>query len=211
MTNEFKDYYKTVHEHANDMVNEIYDDLVSEMEDYSTLTLNTFLSWKESFLSEYNNYMNISLREAVEILEQSNRLCNDSAMYVGAGDCREQVQAMAYWTYRNDLMAEFRIALKERLENELPSYEKDVEELEGMIEELETQIENKEEEIEQLEEEKDIALEEEKPKTVKVIEDSILRIEKEIEDLKTQKEKAEEDLEKPQNLFENTESIIGEF
>jgi DNA repair exonuclease SbcCD ATPase subunit len=212
MFNKFENYYSVVQEHANDMVNEIYDELVQEMEDsYSGLKLETFLSWKEAFLSEYNNYMTITLREAVDILEKSNRLCNDEAMYIGAGDCREQVQAMAYWTYRNDLMAEFRLALKERLENDLPSYEQDVERFEGMIEEIDEQIDKKENEIEQLEEEKDLALEEEKVKTVKLIEDTIARIEKEIEDLKNQREKLEEDCEKPHNLFNNAESLVGEF
>jgi chromosome segregation ATPase len=211
MINKFEDYYGVVKEHAQDMVNDIYDDLVVEMEDYSGIKLETFLSWKEAYISEYNNYMVINLKEAVEILDKSNRLCNDEAMYLGAGDCREQVKAMAYWTYRNDLMAEFRKALKERLENELPSYEEDVQRFEDMIEEIDEQVDKKENEIEELEEEKDLALDEEKPKTVKAIETTISRLEKEIEDLKNQREKIEEECDKPNNLFTNAESILGEF
>jgi hypothetical protein len=177
MTNDFKDYYKTVQEHAKDLVEEIYDELVDELKDNYGLKLDTFLSWKESTINEYNNYMSISLREAVEIIEQSNRLCNDSAMYVGAGDCREQVQAMAYWTYRNDLLAEFRIALQERLSNEIPVFQEEVDKLEQMIDEIEDKIEEKEDEIEDLEEEKEEALEEENKKRVKDIENSIELIE----------------------------------
>jgi DNA repair exonuclease SbcCD ATPase subunit len=211
MRNDFTDYYKTVHEHANDLVNEIFDDMVEEMKENYGLRLETFLSWKDSTINEYNNYMSISLREAVEILEQSNRLCSDSAMYVGAGDCREQVQVMAYWTYRNDLLAEFRIALQERLSNEIPAYNEEVDRIQQMMDEIEEEIESKESQIEQFEEEKEIAEEEEKSRTVKAIESSIQQIEVEIDKLKQQFEKLEEEYEEPSNLLVNAESMLGEF
>ena len=212
MKNEFEKYYETVQEHAKDMVNEIYDNLLDELKENNYgLKLETFLSWNENFISEYNNGLYITLRESVDVLEQSARLITDEAMYVHAGDCKEQVQAMAYWTYRNDLVAEFRIALKNKLENDLPLFESKMEEILKMIGKVDEEIESKEYWIEQLNEDLEKAKVDELPKTVKAIEYQIEMIEIEIEKFKVQLEKLEQDMEQPANLHSNTEKILEEF
>lgn len=210
MTNEFKDYYAMVQEHAHDMVNEIYDDLLDELKESSYgYKYETWERLNSTFLTEYNNYISISLREAVEVLEQSTRLVTDEAMYVGAGDCKEQVIAMAYWTYRNDLMAEFKLALKSKLQDDIPTFQAKVDKLEKEMEGIETEIENKEAFLEDLEEDKENAESEEMKKTVEEIEKVISLQKVGIESLQFELEKMEHELEQSQNLLENAEAFEG--
>lgn len=212
MTNEFKNYYATVQEHAHDMVNEIYDDLLEELKESSYgYSYQTWERLNEAFLTEYNNYISISLREAVEILEQSTRLITDQAMYVNAGDCKEQVQAMAYWTYRNDLMAEFKLALKSKLQEDIPVFQSKVNQLEDELEELQINIENKQSFLQDLEDDKDKAESEGLKETIKEIEKVMALQNQGIEAYEKQVEKLEEDLEEAQNLLDNAESFEGEL
>jgi chromosome segregation ATPase len=212
MTNEFKNYYSMVQEHAHDMVNEIYDDLLDELKESSYgYKYETWERLNNSFLVEYNNYISITLREAVEVLEQSIRLVTDEAMYVGAGDAKEQVIAMAYWTYRNDLMAEFKLALKSRLQEDIPTFQAKVGKLEEEIEAIETEISNKEFFLLDLEDDKERAESEELKETVKEIEKVISSQKVGIEALKVELEKMEDDLEPPKNLVENAEAFEGEL
>lgn len=212
MKSDFVNYYEKVQEHANDMVDEIYSDLTDDLGEFSHgLSFFSWYNFNESFISEYNNGMYISLRDAVEILEQSRRLCDDEGLYRNAGNCREQVKAMAYYTYRNDLMAEFKLALKNRLEEDIPVYEEQVEKFQEMINSLEEQIEQKEEIKDELIEELEMAREEGKTQTVKSIEKILGTIELEVEQFKVQIQKLEEDMEKPSNLQYNSEKFAGEL
>jgi DNA repair exonuclease SbcCD ATPase subunit len=210
MTNEFKNYYAMVQEHAQDMVNEIYDDLLDELKETSYgYSYDTWERLNNTFLSEYNNYISISLREAVEVLEQSTRLVTDEAMYVGAGDCKDQVIAMAYWTYRNDLMAEFKLALKSRLQEDIPAFQEKSNKLEEEMEALETEIENKESFLEDLEEDKDNAEEEGLKEEIKKIEKLIALQKQGIEALEIELDKIETELEQSQNMLTNAEAFEG--
>lgn len=205
MTNKFINYYNVVHEHASDLVNDLYDDLLDELKDASHgLKLETFLSWKDTEIQEYNNGISISLREAIEIIEQSNRLIDDTGMYINSGDCREQIKAMAYYTYRNDLYAEFVIALKQKLNDDLSQFEAEVEKLEEQIATVNEMIEVKENDITDLE----LQLEEATDnKEIKSTERFISHIQTEIEEFNNQVEGLNESLEKAQNLVSNIESI----
>jgi DNA repair ATPase RecN len=212
MKSEFINYYERVQEHANDMVDEIYSNLIDDLGEYSNgISFFAWYSQNEAFLTEYNNGMYISLREAVDILEQSQRLCDDEGMYRNAGDCREQVKAMAYYTYRNDLMAEFKLALKSRLEEDIPVYEEQVEKFQELIDTLEEQIEQKDEQAEELIEELEMAREEGKTQTVKSIEKILGTIELEVDKFKIQIQKLEEEMEKPTNIHYNAEKFAGEL
>lgn len=207
MTNEFKDYYKAVQEDAHDMVNEIYDDLLVELKESYGYKYETWERLNESFLTEYNNYLSISLREAVEILEQSTRLVTDQAMYVNAGDCKEQVKAMAYWTYRTDLMAEFKLALNSKLQEDIPVFQSKINQLESEVEELTEQIKNKESVLEDLEQDKENAQNENNKETVKEIEKIMSEQITLLEAFEKQLVTMEEDLENAQNLLDNAESF----
>lgn len=213
MTNKFaQDYYSVVKEHGYDMVNEIYDDLLEELKESSYgYKYETWERLNEAFLTEYNNYISISLREAVEVLEQSTRLITDQSMYINAGDCREQIQAMAYWTYRTDLMAEFKLALKSKLQEDIPVFQSKVNGLEDQLEELQTDIENKQSFLQDLEEDKDKAENEGMKETIKEIEKVIASQNEGIEAIEKQAENIEEDIEKAQNLLDNAESFEGEL
>ncbi|HMG15278.1 MAG TPA: hypothetical protein VK590_07535 [Saprospiraceae bacterium] len=207
MTNEFKDYYKTVQEHGYDMVNEIYDDLLEELKESYGYKYETWERLNEAFLAEYNNYISISLREAVEILEQSTRLVTDQAMYVNAGDCKEQVQAMAYWTYRTDLIAEFKLALNSKLQEDIPVFQSKANQLEDEVEELAEQIKDKESLLEDLEQDKENAQNENNKETVKEIEKTMAEQITLLEALERQLVEMEEDLEEAQNLLDNAQSF----
>jgi chromosome segregation protein len=212
MTNEFKDYYKTVKEHAEDMVGDMYNDFILELQTSSYgYSFHNWYSQNSSFLSEYNNYISISLREAVEIIEQSQRLVDDSALYVNSGDCREQVQAMAYWTYRQDLEAEFRIALKSRLEDDLPSFNADVEKIQDMIDNLQEKYDNLEMEVDDIQDNINEAIEENDTEKAKSLEAELVSMESQKEDIESQIQKLEEEMEEPSNLLENAEKVIGEI
>jgi hypothetical protein len=210
MTNEFKNYYAMVQEHAHDMVNEIYDDLLDELKESSYgYSYDTWERLNNTFLTEYNNYISISLREAVEVLEQSTRLITDEAMYVGAGDCKDQVIAMAFWTYRNDLMAEFKLALKSRLQEDIPTFQANYDKLEKEMDGIETEIENKEGFLEDLEEDKESAESENMKKTVEEIEKVINLQKVGIESLQFELDKIETELENSKNLLDNAETFEG--
>jgi hypothetical protein len=210
MTNEFKNYYAMVQEHAHDMVNEIYDDLLDEFKESSYgYSYDTWERLNNTFLTEYNNYISISLREAVEVLEQSTRLITDEAMYVGAGDCKDQVIAMAFWTYRNDLMAEFKLALKSRLQEDIPTFQANYDKLEKEMDGIETEIENKEGFLEDLEEDKESAESENMKKTVEEIEKVINLQKVGIESLQFELDKIETELENSKNLLDNAETFEG--
>jgi uncharacterized protein YoxC len=211
MTNKFINYYATVQEDAYDMVNEMYDDLLEELKESYGYKYETWERLNEAFLTEYNNYISISLREAVEILEQSTRLITDQAMYVNAGDCKEQVKAMAYWTYRNDLMAEFKLALKSKLQEDIPVFQSKVNQLEDEAEQLAEQIKGKESLLEDLEQDKANAQNENLKETVKEIEKSMSEQITLLEAFEKQLMGIEEDLEEAQSLLDNSESFIGDL
>lgn len=212
MKSDFENYYEIVNENVEDLLNELYDDLITDLKEYSSgIGYFNWYNQNERTISEFNNNIYITLREAVDILEQSTRLCDDEGLYRNAGDCREQVQAMAYWTYRNDLNAEFKISLKEKLEGNLDNFEFVANELQNEIDSLEELIEEKEEKIEELREEIEMSIEEEKPKTVKALEKTIETIENEIEQAKFQLEKLEDEISQSHNLLSNVERFIGEL
>ena len=211
MTNKFKDYYKAVQEDAHDMVNEIYDDLLEELKESYQYKYETWERLNESFLTEYNNYLSISLRESVEVLEQSTRLITDQSMYVNAGDCKEQVQAMAYWTYRGDLMAEFKLALKSKLQEDIPVFQSKFNQLEDEVEELAEQIKDKESLLEDLEQDKENAQNENNKEILKVVEKSMTEQIALLEAFERQLMNMEEDLEDAQSLLDNSESFIEDL
>jgi hypothetical protein len=210
MTNEFINYYSTVQEHAKDMVHEIYNELLDELKESSYgYSFETWRRLNESFLSEYNNHIYISLREAVEILEQSKRLISDEALYIEAGDCREQVKAMGYWTYRGDLLAEFKIALKNKLEEDIPEFESKFEQIEKQTEHIDDEIENRETLIQGLEE---LELESEiENKDIKYVQNTITIHKEVLESLNVQLEKLEEESQEMRNFIDNVESFINEL
>lgn len=212
MTSQFINYYNLVREHANDILDNLYDDLISDLKEYSHgYSSFNFFSQNDTYISEYNNYMNISLRDAIEILEQSTRLCEDEGLYMRAGDCREQVKSMAYWTYRNDLIAELRGVLKERLENAMSNFEFVANEFQNELDSLEEKVEEIEEQIDELKEELEMATEEEKTKTVKALQEQINNREIEVESYRNEIEKLEDELSSQHNLLQNSEKIIGEI
>jgi len=206
MVNKFlPDYYAVVKEHAVDMVNDIYYDLFDVLEDsYHGYSFQTWERLNEKFFNEYNHDISISLIEAIEILEQSKRIIADESYYISVNDYREQIITKAYWTYRNDLIAEFKQALKERLNEEIPA-------LESKIKEFENQI---------------TILQDKKVKTEKLIEDFENKlsnknnhsIEEEIEiqnllleNIDIQLDNINEDLEYVSNLLENINTVKGEL
>lgn len=212
MTNEFINYYGKVQEDVNDLLEGIYSDLIDEMKESSYGF--SFFSWynrNESYFSEYNNGIYITLREAVEIIEQTARQINDSSLYINAGDCKQQIQSMAYYTYKNDLNAEFILAVKERLNNDLAEFENDMDIIQKQMDELQELIDKKEEKLEELEEQKYDDIEEDMPNLLEAIDKKIEKHKQEKEQLEEQMTKLEEDYEEPSNLFENANKMIGEL
>lgn len=205
MANKFTYYYSLVQEHADDMVHEIYNELLDELKESYGYSYKTWERLNESFLSEYNYHIQISLREAVDIIEQSKRLISDEAFYIEAGDCREQIKAMGYWTYRSDLMAEFKIALKNKLKEDIPEFESKVTQLESEIKILEEKAVNIETLIQDF-----VNVLSDNENTEKI--EKAIELNKQIlEQYEVQLEKFNDELEQATDLVENVESFISEL
>lgn len=124
----FSNYYSYVNEQAKDLFDDNRSSFFSSIED-SDIDVYDF------FDSEVHNWVDsdliyIDLHDCADILESSNEVESDSGLWEGQ-DPIKAIEAMAFFTYRNDLMA----AVKEVAEEELEEKKKDVE---GDIENIES-------------------------------------------------------------------------
>lgn len=154
---QFENYYEYVANEARDFVDEYFDEALDGIRDGDT-DLYTFIN--DYRLHEWcdNNFIYVDLSEAVEIIEQSNKVEEDSGLWEGQQP-EEALKTKAFFTYRNDMEYEVKDIFKSMLNEEINSQEQKLEELEEKLEELQEEhgeldgSEECEERVEELEQE----------------------------------------------------------
>lgn len=143
---EFKNYYSHVSSVAEDFANQYFDEFLKDhvADGYSKrFGFNSFIG-DDGKLTEYIE--EIDLRDAVEILEQSNNVETDSSMWESLEPI-EAVESIGFYTFRNDLEIavkdQFSDLLEEKLDDEqgvLEKFEKQKDELKARIDKLQEEI-----------------------------------------------------------------------
>jgi hypothetical protein len=139
----FSNYYKYVSEQAQELFDDNRSDFFSSLEDSDIDVYDFFDSAIHNWVD--NDFIYIDLHDCADILESSNEVESDSGLWEGQ-DPIKAVEAMAFFTYRNDLMyavkevvAEELETFKDNLNKELEGLENEKERLDGKRSDLETE------------------------------------------------------------------------
>lgn len=142
----FENYYNHVNEEAEGFVEQYLEDFIHDISNGST-DVDSLLE-DDGKLHEYCD-QNIVLRDAVEILEQSNNVEEDSGLWESLSPI-EAVESMGFWTFKNDMRDAVREQLGDKLEEKKSELESELEDLEKTKLEIEEKMEELEEERDEL-------------------------------------------------------------
>jgi len=123
----FENYYSFIRENAEDFVDEYYEDFLSNVcngdtDSYGYIDNDGKLhDWIDA---------EISMRDAVEILEQSDNVETDRGLWEGLEPI-SAIGAMGFWTYKNDMIHEVVSQLKDKLEAERDKRQRVIDECEA--------------------------------------------------------------------------------
>lgn len=148
MANQFENYYSFIQDDAESFLNNYFDDFAERIKDGETNAY--YMIDDDGKLHEHAD-MYIDLREAVEILEQSNSVETDSGLWEGLETPEEMLGAKAFWTYKSDLMSEVMEQFKEKLEELLEKVEEEKSELVEKLNELDEDNDDEYDEYKEIE------------------------------------------------------------
>jgi chromosome segregation ATPase len=134
MSNKYENYYSYVEKDARNFLDQYYDGFLAEIKEGNTDAYN--LIDDDNKLHEWTDDY-LDLRDAVEILEQSNNVEEDSGLWEGLEPVRA-VESMAFWTLKNDLNSEIREQFKARLEDDKDVVNDKLADLENKLESIQT-------------------------------------------------------------------------
>lgn len=144
----FENYYNHVNEEAEGFVEQYLEDFIHDISNGST-DVDSLLD-DDGKLHEYCDQY-IDLRDAVEILEQSNNVEEDSGLWESLSPI-EAVESMGFWTFKNDMRDAVREQLEAKLEEKKSELESELEDLEKTKLELDEKFEELEEKRDELDE-----------------------------------------------------------
>ena len=147
---QFTYYQQNVEEKARDLFKENIDSIIENLKEGS-VDLYEFFDQPVHEWAE-NDFIYVDLRDAADILEQSDNVETDSGLWEGQ-EPRKAIETQAFFTYRNDLMLELKEVAEEELNEYKNTVEIAIEEMEGEREAIQDKLKDLEAELDELEDE----------------------------------------------------------
>jgi predicted RNase H-like nuclease (RuvC/YqgF family) len=144
----YSEYHNALDNDAEEFVDNYYDDFLDEIKGgYATRHFfDSFIDDDGKLHSHIDEYL--SLHEAVDIIENCDNEETDSGLWEGMSP-KEAIIAMAFWSYRLDIMEKVKELFKDKLTDELIEQEGVLDTLYSELDELKDKLEKVDEESEE--------------------------------------------------------------
>lgn len=135
---EFTSYKDRLDQDAKSFMNDFYKEFLDSVKEDGSKELNEFIDGDgklHNFIDQY-----LSLREAVEIIEQCDNEETDSSIWEGLPP-KEAIVSMGFWSYKNDMYIMVKEMFEEKLNEDLLSAEDDFDNISDEVDRLSAELE----------------------------------------------------------------------